>query len=110
MVTRARARSAATAIQAVVLVLAFVGFTTVYRNSRCFSVANATRCSSLSGDHADAKSLFDSEFGPLEGMSVDGLVQPTLQAVSCPEPAPSDTEAVALTASPWHRPPPQPIA
>jgi hypothetical protein len=92
-------------------VLAFVFFTSVYRNSRAFSAANGVRCSALSGEHRSAEQQFD---GTIIRLAADLVVRvpSILDFVMGIEDAdrPLPMQQVALCRCLRHRPPPVSIA
>lgn len=108
----ALARCAALRITLVVCaVVAFVFFTSVYRNSRAFSAADGVRCSALSGEHRSAEQQFD---GTIVRLAADLAIRvpSILDAVVDTEDAgrPLPVQQVALCRCLRHRPPPVALA
>jgi hypothetical protein len=101
-----KSRSVLDAAVSLLLLVALLGFTTVYRNSPYYSFSNATRCRSISTETrlvdagvADRTVLLG--IGPEEVPPLPAAV-PCGFAVASPFAAPP----IALTVSPLRRPPP----
>jgi hypothetical protein len=97
------------AATAALLACALLVFTVIYRNSKAFSPATAARCHSLSADRADARSLFDGDFGPLAAVVDDEvLLRPLDDLIVTPpmDVPPPVVPPLDLVVSPLRRPPP----
>jgi len=108
----ALARSAALRLAFVICAaLAFVFFTSVYRNSRAFSAANGVRCSALSGEHRSAEQQFDGTIVRLAAdftIRVPSILDEVIGDDDTDRPLP--VQQVALCRCLRHRPPPVSLA
>jgi len=96
---------------AVCAALAFIFFTSVYRNSRAFSVANGVRCCALSGKHHSAEQQFDGTIIRLAAdlpLRVPSILDVVIAADDADRPLP--VQQVALCICLRHRPPPVALA
>jgi hypothetical protein len=89
------------------LLVALVGFTTIYRNSEFYSFSNPARCHSISSEARVSHDIVDHQALLAEVVVADVPPLPA-QRPSHDNADPLPVRRVALTVSPLRRPPPVP--